>query len=193
LPFNVFEKIDGSSGILYWLNDNPYIATRGSFESEQAKHANDVLHSRNQHVFDKLDKKETYLFEIIYHQNRIVVDYGTVDDLIMLTIIDKNKGVERIEYIGFPIIKSYDGTDDYLQLKQLEQENKEGFVIQFANGLRVKIIFAEYVKLHRIITSVSNIAIWEYLGEGKSFEDLFEKVPDEFYNWVKQVQRDIYL
>jgi RNA ligase len=31
------EKMDGSLGILYWLNDLPHIASRGSFESDQAK------------------------------------------------------------------------------------------------------------------------------------------------------------
>ena len=51
--------------------------------------------------------------------------------------------------------------------------------------------FAEYVRLHRIITGVSNVAIWEYLAEGKSFEELLEKVPDEFYNWVKKTQSEL--
>jgi len=38
LPFDVFEKMDGSLGIMYWVDGVPYIATRGSFESEQALH-----------------------------------------------------------------------------------------------------------------------------------------------------------
>jgi RNA ligase len=83
------------------------------------------LHSRYQHVSDKLDKKATYLFENIYPANRIVVDYCTVDDLIMLTIIDNHTGVERIEDIGFPIVKTHDGIDDLLQLKEREQEIKK--------------------------------------------------------------------
>lgn len=35
-PFEVYEKLDGSLGILYWLDDEPYISTRGSFESPQS-------------------------------------------------------------------------------------------------------------------------------------------------------------
>ena len=27
LPFEVFEKVDGSLGILFWLNDKPFIGT----------------------------------------------------------------------------------------------------------------------------------------------------------------------
>lgn len=83
------------------------------------------------------------------------------------------------------------GINDLQQLKAFEHENKEGFVIRFKNGVRVKMKFSEYVKLHRIITGVSNIAIWEYLAEGKSFEELLEKVPDEFYQWVKKTQSEI--
>ncbi len=191
LSFDVFEKLDGSLGILYWLNDTPYIATRGSFESEQAKHATAILHSKYQHTFDKLDRNKTYLFEIIYPENRIVVDYGALDDLILITIICHTTGDESIDDIGFPIVKRYDGINDLKGLKSLEENNKEGFVVRFKNGFRMKIKFEEYVKLHRIITGVSNIIIWEYLSEGKPFDEFLEKVPDEFYNWVKKTQKEL--
>jgi RNA ligase len=49
----------------------------------------------------------------------------------------------------------------------------------------MKIKFEDYIRLHRIITGVSNIAIWEHLMEEKSFDEILEKVPDEFYDWVK--------
>lgn len=186
--FDVFEKMDGSLGILFFLNDIPNIATRGSFESEQAKHATKILHTKYKHTFDKLNKNKTYLFEIIYPENRIVVDYGLLDDIILLTIIDNKTGKESIENIGFPIVKRYDGINNLEELKSIEENNREGFVVRFKNGFRCKVKFDEYVRLHRIITGVSNIAIWEYLSEGKSFDELLEKVPDEFYSWVKQTQ-----
>jgi len=191
LPFDVYEKMDGSLGILYWLNDIPFIATRGSFTSDQSQHATQVLHNRYRHLFDKIDRASTYLFEIIYPQNRIVVDYGDMDDLVLLTIIDNHTGAERIENIGFPIVKKFDGINDLAELKALEEDNKEGFVVRFKNGLRVKMKFAEYVRLHRIITGVSNVAIWEYLSDGRSFDELLEKVPDEFYDWVKKTQLEL--
>lgn len=193
LPFDVYEKMDGSLGILYWLNGSPFIATRGSFTSEQSIHATEILYHRYHHTFDKLDKKATYLFEIIYPQNRIVVDYGLMDDLVLLSVIDNETGDERIDDIGFPIVKKFDGINDINELSSLEQDNKEGFVVRFKNGFRVKMKFAEYVRLHRIITGVSNVAIWEYLSEGKSLNELLEKVPDEFYDWVKKVQSELKL
>ena len=191
MSFEVFDKMDGSLGILYWLENKPFIATRGSFTSEQAQHATKVLYSKYSHTFDNLDKNSTYLFEIIYPENRIVLDYGDMDDLILLTVINNSTGEESLENIGFPVVKKFDGINDLQELKALEENNKEGFVIRFKNGFRVKMKFAEYVRLHRIITGVSNVAIWEYLSEGKSFQELLEKVPDEFYDWVKKTQRDL--
>lgn len=191
LPFDVYEKMDGSLGILYWLNNKPFIATCGSFISEQAQHATKKLYQKYTHLFSKIDKNSTYLFEIIYPTNRIVVNYGLMDDLVLLTIIDNETGVERIEDIGFPIVKKFDGINDLQELKALEENNKEGFVVRFKNGFRIKIKFTEYVRLHRIITGISNITIWEYLSEGKSFDELLERVPDEFYKWVNKTKHEL--
>lgn len=190
LAFDVYEKMDGSLGILYWTENIPYIATRGSFTSEQAIHATEVLHSKYLHLFDKLDKTSTYLFEIIYPENRIVVDYGKTDDLILLSIIDKD-GNEFIQDIGFPVVRKYDGINSIEELKSLEEANKEGFVIRFSNGFRVKMKFDEYVRLHRIVTGVSNISVWEYLKDDRSFDELLDKVPDEFYEWIKDTRDDL--
>jgi len=191
-PFETFEKIDGSLGILYWLNDKPNIATRGSFTSDQAVRATKTLNEKYAHTFEKLERNATYLFEIIYPENRIVVDYGDTDDLIMLAVIANNTGLDLpLPDIGFPIVKKYDGINDLKQIKTLEEENKEGFVIKFKSGLRVKVKFTEYLRLHRLVTGVSNLVIWEHLAEGRSFEDLLEKVPDEFYDWVKKTSDEL--
>jgi RNA ligase len=45
--------------------------------------------------------------------------------------------------------------------------------------------------LHRILTNISNRDIWEYLKEGKPLDDIIEKVPDEFYNWVKETKENL--
>lgn len=190
-PFEAFDKLDGSLGICYFIDGNPYIATRGSFESDQAKHATKVLYEKYYHLFDQLNHSCTYLFEIIYEQNRIVVDYGDLDDIVLLTLIDNETGEESLPEIGFPIVKRYDGINDLSQLKALEENNKEGFVVRFKSGMRVKMKFAEYVRLHRIITGVSNVTVWEYLSQGKSFDELLDKVPDEFYNWLQITKKDL--
>lgn len=191
LPFDAFEKMDGSMGILYWIENKPFICTRGSFTSDQSIHATKILYDKYSHTFTKIKRSKTHLFEIIYPTNRIVVDYGDMDDLVFLTAIDKVTGEESVEDIGFPIVKKYDGINDIEQLKLLESNNKEGFVIRFSNGFRVKMKFEEYCRLHKIITNCSNIVIWEHLSQGKPLLELLEKVPDEFYDYVKHVQSDL--
>lgn len=187
--FNIYEKMDGSLGILYWVNEKPFIATRGSFTSEQAIKGTEILHTKYKHVISKLDKSKTYLFEIIYPENRIVVDYGSTEDLILLTIMDtQTRYDEALQDIGFTLVNKYNGVKDIHLLKKLEEENKEGFVVQYENGFRVKVKFDEYLRLHKLVTMVSTITVWEHLMNEMPFEELLNRVPDEFYTWVKETK-----
>jgi RNA ligase len=180
-PFEVYEKMDGSLGILYWLNDEPFIATRGSFISAQAAHATGVLQAKYAGTFDKINRDVTYLFEIVYPENRIVVDYGTTDDLVLIAVIDNKTGADLpLPAIGFPVVKKYDGINDFTTLKSLDEVNKEGFVIKFKSGLRAKVKLAEYLRLHRIVTGVSNLVIWEHLSEGRSFDEILADSQSSF-------------
>lgn len=190
--FEVYEKMDGSLGILYWLNNKPYIATRGSFASKQSDVANEILQHKYGHLLDLLRKNKTYLFEIIYPENRIVVDYGDKRDIVLLAVVDTITGKEEmLEDFGFPVVKRFDGIHDIHALKALEEDNKEGFVIKFKSDLRYKVKFEEYVRIHRIITQVSSLSIWDYLITGQSLEEILERVPDEFYQWVKRTQAEL--
>lgn len=190
--FEVYDKMDGSLGILYWIDDVPFMASRGSFASDQSDKANEMLHGKYRNSWSLLDKNKTYLFEIIYPENRIVLDYGATEELVLLAIIDTQSGEEfPLEDIGFPVVEKYDGIKDILLLKELNTDNKEGFIIKYANNFRVKIKFEEYLRLHRIITQVSNVNIWEYLKTNQSMEEMLERVPDEFFDWVKQTKSDL--
>jgi len=192
LPFDVYDKMDGSLGILYWLNGMPYIASKGSFQSDQANHANKVFYSRYTDTFDKLNKKATYLFEIIYPENRIVVDYKGMDDLVLLGILDNATGDDLpLEYIGFPVVKRYDGVKDWSTLRDDNDKIKEGYIIRFSNGFRMKLKYEEYCRLHSIVTNVSNVSVWEYLSQNKSFDELLDKTPDEFDNFVRKTSESL--
>lgn len=191
--FEVYEKMDGSLGILYWLDNVPYIATRGSFSSEQAIWASEFLHQNYAHLLTKLNRNYTYLFEIIYPENRIVVNYGETKDLVLLAIIETATGrdIDLSENVGFNVVKKFDGLTDYQHLKNYDVPNFEGFVLKFKSGFRLKVKLAEYIRLHRIITNISTVDVWEYLSENRPFEEFLENVPDEFYDWVKGVKADL--
>ncbi len=57
-------------------------------------------------------------------------------------------------------------------------------MIRFEDGLRLKFKFVDYVKLRRVLTQVTSKVIWEMLRDKTNFEDILERVLDEFYNWV---------
>ena len=85
-PVDVTDKADGSLGILYPSADGWAVATRGSFASDQARHATAVLRHRYAGVHAAAGL--TVLVEIIYPANRIVLDYGGLDDLVLLGAVD---------------------------------------------------------------------------------------------------------
>ena len=192
--YDVYDKMDGSLGIIFWYGNECNVATRGSFTSPQALKAKEILQKYN---FEALDKEYTLLVEIIYPENRIVVDYGDTEELVILAMRSMHTGID-VPYsqlpteIGMPIVKLYkDWKTDWEDLKKDISNKDEGFVIHFRNGFRMKIKGDEYKRLHKILTNISNRDIWEYLKDGKPLDEIIDKVPDEFYNWVKETARDL--
>jgi len=185
--FEVFEKMDGSLGIVFKYNDEVIYATRGSFASDQAKWMANYGNGNN--FKDILVEGFTYLFEIIYPENRIVVDYNGEEKLVLLGIINTETGEEVPHndlFEGFDVVKKYDGVRDYSELKSKVEQNAEGFVVRFSNGDRMKIKGEEYLRLHKIMTNVSTTGVWEFLANGGDVNEFLKDVPDEFYKKVKE-------
>ena len=199
--FDVYDKLDGSLGILFHYEGEWVMSTRGSFTSDQAVKGFEML---QKYEYQKLHKDYTYLFEIIYDDNRIVVKYD-YEDLILLGMIYTKTGYEvdlygegndvrlknLITNLGFKVVRKYDGINDYSILKGMIKDDEEGFVVKFSNGDRMKIKGEEYLRLHKIMTNVSTTAVWEMLSEGRDVLEIIKDVPDEFYNKVKSYVRDL--
>lgn len=191
--FEVYEKMDGSLGIFFYYEGNPIFATRGSFTSDQAIKGREILEKYNWK--NGTYEGYTYLFEIIYKENRIVVDYGGMEELIVLGVIETFTGkeveYEMMESEGFKIVKKYNGISDYSALKNMVKDDAEGFVVKFSNGDRIKIKGEEYFRLHKIMTNLSTTSVWEVLSNNGSLIDLLKDVPDEFYNKVKEYESEL--
>lgn len=199
--FDVYEKLDGSLGIFFYYEGGWVMATRGSFTSDQAVKGYEMMFNYD---FASLHKDYTYLFEIIYNENRIVVRYP-FEDLVLLGMINTKTGYEVDLYnddvdvrlknivsnVGLKVVKKYDGISDYHTLKSMVKNNEEGFVVRFSNGDRMKIKGDEYLRLHKIMTQVSTTSIWEVLSNGDDIDDLLKDVPDEFYKKVKSYVREL--
>jgi hypothetical protein len=192
----VQEKMDGSLGILFFYGGTWIMATRGSFESDQAKEGLRIVSER--YSLDSFHKGAVYLCEIIYPENRIVVDYGE-SKVVFLSAIMKGRelswkscrwlfnssGIKDEDIVVTEDI--YELTDvTYKRLKEMNLANKEGFVIKFEpSNFRVKIKFEEYVRLHKIMTNFSNLEVWEILRAGEDISRFLSGVPNEFDEWVK--------
>lgn len=192
--FEVFDKMDGSLIISFYYNDELIVASRGSFTSDQAVAAKKLLTEKYNSVNGMLPGY-TYLFELIVPWNRIVVDYGDDEKLIVLGVIETESGREckflEMENEGFDIVRKYDGVKDFNILKGIIGDNEEGFVVRFSNGNRMKIKGYEYLRLHKIMTNVSTTGVWEILSGGGSFDEILKDVPDEFYNKIKDYEKSL--
>ena len=185
--FEVYEKMDGSLGIFFYYNGEPIFATRGSFTSDQAIKGREILNKYNWQYGTY--EGYTYLFEIIYPENRIVVDYNGLEELVVLGVIETATGREckydEMDSEGFVLVKKYDGIKDYSTLKSMIANDAEGYVVRFSNGERMKIKGEEYLRLHKIMTNVSTTAIWEIMSSGGDIDAILKDVPDEFYKKIK--------
>jgi len=197
----VSEKIDGSLLIVCRYGDKIVYSTRGSFYSEQAIAGGNLFKSLYNE--DWIEEGKTYLFEYISPDNRIVVTYDE-PDLIHLAVIDNSNGWDlprdnRYKCVPIVAIEGNifeDVLAGYSKLKKLNSPNKEGFVIrQVSDGTfpdwRCKIKFDEYIKLHRIVTGLSNKHVWEMLRDGTGIEQILEICPDEFNNWLRKVKDEL--
>ena len=200
--FEVFEKMDGSCIICFNYNDEWICASRGSFVSEQAIKATEMIKKlsilRN-YPTTGLRPNWTYLFEIIYKQNRIVCSYD-FEGLVLLGAYDRDT-LKEIEFktlkksVGLftdvRVVRKYNGVTDFKTLKGMISNDREGYVIRFKNGMRMKIKGDEYVRLHKILTNFSTTDIWELLRTGGNMNEFLERVPDEFDKWVKMTISDL--
>ncbi|MER8233063.1 RNA ligase [Streptomyces sp. NPDC094049] len=226
-PFEVYDKVDGSLAVVFHYADRWHAASKASFTSTQATWA--------QHRLDTADTTRltpgvTYLAEILHPGNRIVVNYGDRRDLVLLAAFAAD-GTET------PLAEAADGwgpigtvvrtwpATSVADLKALTESDTlpdgrratgtdaEGFVLRFASGLRAKAKLAEYVRLHKVLTGVTERDIWRGHGiqrfaalsatetakglgcsvaeaeahGGKPLDALLEQVPDEFDAWVREV------
>lgn len=200
--FTATEKMDGSLGILYQFGGEIHLATRSTFVSKQAKAGMAILRDKGYDRFP-YDPGWTYLFEIIDPDNRIILDYGDRRDLFLIDVVP-NDGRLSLTYdqltgiagaIGCPIVprNALESASDatFRKLVNRPARNSEGLVVRFDDGLRVKVKYEEYLRLHESLASVNARSIWEFLKDGKGMEGLLADVPDEFYPWVRSIAGEL--
>lgn len=192
--YHIFEKMDGWLGVLYRHDGKFHVASRGSFHSDGAVWASQFI---QKHDLSCLPEEATLVFEIINPRQKIILDYSGQETLVILAAFDRRNGTEYdrktveqwAEKTGLPIVKLYDLTiNDCLQI-QKEAKGREGFVIAFPNGKRVKVKTEWYMTLAKMMSNMSPIAIWESMTNGKVQEAFLVKVPEELRPLAEKYQQ----
>lgn len=198
---HVSEKVDGSLGIAYWFAGNWHVATRGSFDGEQATWATNWL--RENLDMTLVDRQVTLLFEIVYPENRIVVDYGDTRELVLLAarnirLRSMYMGPSYLERaaarMGCRLAQTYgwERPGAVLQFTERMDASGEGFVALFADGQRFKFKSPEYMRLHRAIAGLTYKNTVAAFRDGK-LGKIRDAIPDEFLGefeaWVDDIGR----
>jgi RNA ligase len=183
-PYEIYEKLDGSLISLFHYDEELIVCSKGSFISSQVKEARRIFHKYEV----ELDKLKTYCFELVAPWNRIVCNYSE-EQLFLLAKFDSDGNEYSIdEYKNyFPLVNKY----NYLEIEKIKgsiADDKEGVVVRFESGKRIKIKGKEYVRLHKIVSNLSEKLILELLVENKSIESVLENIPDELFDWAKKIQ-----
>lgn len=183
--FVAYDKLDGSLIIVFHYAGQTIACSRGSFESDQAKWAQEIIRECG----FTAPGEASICFELIHPENRIVVDYGGTRDLVYLGHRTQAGGDYWFpDDTPFPAAQRYlvDSVGDLPQ-----RDNAEGFVLHWPNGFRVKIKYDRYVEMHRAIFGLTERKILEAVKGGYS-EDLRQDLPEEFYEWYDGVVDDLH-
>lgn len=197
--FSVFEKMDGSLGIIYKYKNKWNVNTRGSFSSDQAIKAQQILAEK--YNMTDIAQYITLLVEIIYPENKIIVDYGNEEKLVLLSAYDRFSGKELswedvcdiATKTGMNIPKKYDfqSIDEVITNQLSLSAHVEGFVLRLADGDRIKFKSKEYLKLARLMNYITPLHFWEHLINGQVSKELLQMLPEEFRNISEDIQKKL--
>lgn len=200
-PFWAFDKVDGSLIIVGTdANGEAVVSTKGSFTTWHSEEARKLLQGWTP------VPGSTGIFEFVHPDNRIVVNYGDMKDLVLLGAVWNETGEDHFTPENYADESGWHGplaTPRAFNLHSILQTvqdpengpNREGFVLVWPNADggpsdRVKIKFAQYVHLHRVLSRMNNVAVWEALSTG-TFDALLELCPDEIYDKVRECAEEL--
>jgi RNA ligase len=196
----IWEKLDGSMIIGVFYKGKFIVATRGSFESDQAKWAQTWVNERiaNGWCFDnsRLVSEYSYLFEVITHFDKKVVNYD-FQGLVFLGGVNLRTATEFAPYECFCGMNNWlpgvflPKKMEYEDLKKLQEknlDNEEGFVACWykKNGpaFRVKLKFERYQLLHRLYFQTTPETIWELVKSGEDILKHLEGADVNLLEWA---------
>lgn len=194
--FETYEKMDGSLGIVYYYDGEWRVNTRGSFTSDQAVKGKELLKKYN--IDGVVSEDVTLLVEIIYPENKIIVNYGDQEELVLLAGYKKDEecmGISDFDSLLTGMVvapsKHFSSIQELQEHLETLDHTEEGYVVRLENGERVKFKSAEYLKVARIMNHLSPLSLWKATEDGKVKVDYLEQLPEEFREEVDKLTTEL--
>lgn len=198
---SIYNKEDGSVASFIRLPNGSVLGkSKMSFESDQAAGMNRLYKSNvdlKRFVDWSLDNDYVAVFEYVAPNNRIVLRYLD-EELILLRLRDNKTG----EYLDLSKLSKEIGSlkvapsdvavlDDLIDLSH-SVEDKEGWIIEFANGLFIKIKTSWYVSLHGLLTDdlYREHVLVKYILDEK-IDDILGQIPENEFESHERINKII--
>lgn len=228
----VEEKIDGSLITLAWWDNKWHISTSGTIDAEKAAvqfEMNDIANykqlfmcaSKDKIDYDRLDKRYTYMFELIGLENKVIVPYekedvyylGRRDNYTLLEMPyfdDDCAGVEKCKRPKCRIVKVNKNPKKVMKELQKEvnsftkeHEHFEGYVISDKSlKTRVKMKSTQYMELffqkgngiftpRKILLMILDSKDDDILSSFPEYKSQFDMVRRALCIWLENVKNDL--
>ena len=228
----VEEKIDGSLITLAWWDNKWHISTSGSIDAYKAplSFANGDIQnfgrlfeyaSKDKIDYDRLDKRYTYMFELVGLENKVIVPYekedvyylGRRDNYTLLEIPyfdDDCAGVEKCKRPKCRIVKVNKNPKKVMKELQKEvnsftkeHEHFEGYVISDRSlKTRVKMKSTQYMELffqkgngifspRKILLMILDQKDDDVLSSFPEYRPKFDMVRRALCIWLENVKNDL--
>jgi RNA ligase len=192
--YEITEKWDGQLVQIALWNDNVIITSSGSFCSDVVDKVREIL-DKEICGYSFLEYGKSYVFELIH--NKIIVDYDGLTKLVLLTIRETETSEEKFISSDYLIDWHIDGVEPISKtleeiIKDQKREdyiNKEGYVVKFENGDRVKVKYLKYLEIHKLASGLNETFVWETLKNGN--ESILQNVPDEMIEWTNKTVNNL--
>lgn len=198
----ITKKYDGCLAAIFPYKDELIITSKCSFDSFVVDAAKDILKDCS---FDKLRLKELNIglvCEIIHPDTHILVDYGDLKEIRVITAFNLNDKTElsyqevavlltdldcdklkMVEQVKFSI-------DELEEWQETHDATEEGFVVRFQDNFRVKFKSKEYLNCAKIASHITPSAFVDYILENWDEEDCFKPLENRIAAMPDEVQKE---
>lgn len=186
--FRCMDKLDGSLGIVFCYQGEWIVKTGGAFNSEQAIWANEWFkHNVNT---NKMYEQNTYLFEILAPWDEHPIKYDR-SGMELLGVVNNMDGTEyntdyivlTAEAIGVrhAVIYDFKTLDEVIPFAKRLPRDKEGVVVTYPSGFKVKIKGEEFLILQKLFHGITKKYLWFSYNP---FEEKFYAHLDKHNGWL---------